>query len=445
MTAKVLFIGALVLALLIPMSMIEGLVLERLQRYAAARAGIADVSGELQTVGGPILVVPYEFTHVQPTQSIRVRDELYVLPEALELESDLQVSELRRGIYRVPIYDAAVRVTGRLPAPALDADLEQVEILWSQAYFALPLGEPRAIREPVRLTLGDASVQFEPGSPRVPGFGPLLVAPYADLGAPALDSASTFSLELRLRGTGILRFLPLGDTTAVSLTSNWSSPSFTGAYLPDDREVTETGFTARWQILALGRGYPSSFSKSTVALQSTALAVERSAFGVSLIVPVGVHESTLRAAKYAVLLIGLSFAAYFLFEIFVGLRLHPLQYLLIGMANCVFYLLLLALAEHVGFGLAYVVSAIASAALIGAYSAAVLDSLRRALPVAGLLAAMYGYLYVTLRAEDYALLFGALGVFVALAAFMFLTRRVDWYRVTFGHARATAGESAVSS
>ena len=440
-TAKVLFIGVLVLALLIPMRMIEGLILERMQRYEAARAGIADVSGAQQTIGGPILVLPYEFTHTRGGQSLRVSDELYLLPEALELAGDVQVSELRRGIYRVPVYEAVVRVTGRFPNPMIDADLEELELLWSQAHFALPLSEPRAIREPVRINVGEGAAQFEPASQRVPGFGQQLVARFADLGAPALDSVQTFSVELRLRGTGTLRFLPLGDTTSVSLTSNWSSPSFTGAYLPDDREVTDTGFAASWRILALGRGYPGGFRQSNVIPpQSLAVSIEQSAFGVSLIVPVGVHEASLRAAKYAVLLIGLSFGAYFLFEIFVGLRLHLLQYLLIGMANCVFYLLLLALAEHVGFGWAYVSSAVASTVLIGAYSAAVLGSLGRALPIAALLAAMYGYLYVTLRAEDYALLFGALGVFAALAAFMFMTRRVDWHRVTFGHDRRLGDE-----
>jgi inner membrane protein len=150
----------------------------------------------------------------------------------------------------------------------------------------------------------------------------------------------------------------------------------------------------------------------------------------------------MRAAKYAVLIIGLTFVAYFLFELFAALRLHALQYLLIGMANCVFYLLLLALSEQIGFAYAYLASATAATTLIAMYSAAVLRSLWRAVPVAGLLAALYGYLYVTLRAEDYALLFGALGLFVVLAAFMYLTRRVDWFSVTFGPPRNVAGGSS---
>jgi inner membrane protein len=225
----------------------------------------------------------------------------------------------------------------------------------------------------------------------------------------------------------LLQFAPLGDVTRVNLTSNWPSPSFTGAYLPDEREPTSDGFTAAWRVLALGRGYPQSWKRSA----PPPLAVAESVFGVELITPVGIYEASLRAAKYAVLVIGLTFTAYFLFVLLAAARLHTLQYLLIGASNCVFYLLLLALAEQIGFGAAYALSAAASVALIGMYSGAVLGSMRRALPVSAMLAALYGYLYVTLQAEDYALLFGAAGSFAALTALMYLTRHIDWHTVSF--------------
>jgi inner membrane protein len=200
------------------------------------------------------------------------------------------------------------------------------------------------------------------------------------------------------------------------------------AYLPERRTVTADGFSASWRVLDVGRGFPSRWTRSdprgTVSGESTQ-------FGAALMKPVGVHEASLRSVKYGVLLIGLTFAAYFLFELFATVRLHALQYLLIGIANCVFYLLLLALAEHVGFGIAYLASAVASTGLIVSYSVAVLRSMRRALPIGALLGALYSYLYVTLRAEDYALLLGALGTFCMLAAIMYLTRHVDWHAVRF--------------
>lgn len=243
-----------------------------------------------------------------------------------------------------------------------------------------------------------------------------------------MTAPQAFSYELVISGTGALYFLPLGDSSRVAITSSWPSPSFGGAFLPAERSVDDSGFTAEWRVLDLGRGYPSAWRRTEPSPQG----VEASAFGAELITPVGIHEAAMRATKYGVLILGFTFVAYFLFELFAPLRLHALQYLLIGLANCVFYLLLLALAEHIGFGPAYLASALAATALITSYSGAVLGSLRRAVPIGALLTALYGYLYVTLQAEDYALLFGALGVFTALAAFMYLTRHIDWFAVTFG-------------
>ena len=239
-----------------------------------------------------------------------------------------------------------------------------------------------------------------------------------------------------LAGTSALAFLPLGDVTHVTLAANWPSPRFSGAYLPDERSVSGAGLAASWRVLGLGRGYRSVWKKS-----EPPPTVAAGTFGVDFIDPIGVHEASLRAAKYAVLLIGFTFTAYLLFELLAGLRLHAMQYLSIGMANCVFYLLLMALAEQVGFALAYAVSAIAATTLIGAYSAAVLKSGRRALPVAALLGGIYAYLYVTLAAEDYALLLGALGTFVLLASFMYLTRRVDWSAVGLAAGRGETDAS----
>jgi inner membrane protein len=437
-TGKVLFIGVLTLLLLVPLGMIEGLIQERTQLYDTARADIANSWGEAQTIGGPILVVPFEYTRWHNGEPMTYTDEVYVLPEQLAVVGNVDAEERRRGIYRVPVYTTRLRVTGRFAAVTLGSEYPDLKILWEQAQIALPLTDARSVREPIGLTSGNGTTTFEASAGRVAGFGPQLVAPYAALGLGALTTPQAFSFELALGGTGALHFLPLGDETRVAITSDWASPSFVGAFLPGERTVGASGFTAEWRVLDLGRGYPSSWKRSEAPQ-----AVGASAFGAELITPVGIHEATMRAAKYAVLIIGLTFVAYFLFELTAALRLHPLQYLLIGMANCVFYLLLLALAEHVGFGPAYVASAVAATALITSYSGAVLASLRRAAPIGGLLTALYGYLYVTLKAEDYALLFGALGVFAALAAFMYLTRHIDWFAVSFGPRRGGDGGSSV--
>jgi inner membrane protein len=434
--AKVLFIGALVLTLLIPLGMIRDLIVERAERYQAARAEVAGTWGEAQTVGGPVLVVPFRFTAMSFGQPTTVSDEIYLLPEELEIESEATVQKLSRGIYEVPVYDALVRVSGQFAIPDLSARYDDFEMLWDQALLALPISDARSIKEAVRLTSGGATATFQPGGTRVAGFGSQLVARYAELGRGAPSAPLPFSLELQLGGSSSLSFLPLGGVTRAALKSNWASPSFNGAYLPERRTITAEGFTASWRVLDIGRSFGASWKRS----DGPPSAVEATSFGAALITPVGIHEASLRSAKYGVLLIGLTFAAYFLFELFAALRLHALQYLLIGMANCVFYLLLLALAEQIGFALAYAASAVASTTLIATYSAAVLRSMRRAVPIGALLATVYAYLYVTLRAEDYALLFGALGTFAALAAFMHFTRHVDWHALRFGPHTPAGGE-----
>jgi inner membrane protein len=432
-TGKALFIGALILTLLVPLGMIERLIAERGQRHDAASAAVASTLGS-QTIGGPILVVPFRLVS---SNDPAATDELYLLPEELGISSDSQTHPIARGIYQIPVYEAHIEISGRFADASTFTRNGERELLWDQAVIALPLGDFRSLREPVRFTAGGMSTPLQRGGMRVPGFGQQLVARYADLGVGALTAPLEFSIDVKVGGSNWLGFLPLGSITRVTMTSDWPSPSFRGAYLPEHREVNGQGFSANWTVLDVGRAFPPRWKRSDPV---GAVSGDSSEFGAALIDPVGVHEATLRATKYGVLLIGLCFATYFAFELLASLRLHALHYLLIGMANCVFYLLLLALAEQIGFGFAYLASAGGSAALITLYSVSVLRSVLRALPIGALLAALYSYLYVTLRAEDYALLLGALGTFGALAAIMYLTRHVDWHAVRIGSIKAMSHE-----
>lgn len=467
-TLKILLIGFLALLLLIPAKMIEGLIGERGARAAAARAEVGNFWGNAQTAGGPMLALPFRYTETVGGEPTRIGDVLLVLPERLTIDGRLEIETRRRSIYEVPVYTAKLDIAGDLRPPDL-ADLTDtfpdIEFLWNDATIVLPLSDPRALSEPVRIRLADAEAELEAASgPRCVGSAPTpgalpavagtppfrsaasplnalaaaaparvcisgsrLTARYAALGLEPLDAAQRFSMQLTIRGTGRLHFLPLGDVTDVNLVSSWRSPSFNGSFAPIQRTVTDNGFTAAWRVLAFGRGYPSSGLRSEGYEQMFAV----SSFGVDLLPPLGVHQASLRAVKYAILFVGLTFLVYFLCEVFAGLRLHALQYLSVGVANSLFFLLLLALAEHIGFELAYVASALGSILLITAYSAAALGTGRRALYVAGLLSLVYAYLYIAVRAEDYALLIGALGLFAAVAAFMMLTRRVDWFALSF--------------
>lgn len=459
-TAKILTIGGLLLLMLIPLAMIEELVSERDREKAHAESDIASSWGSAQVIGGPVLIVPFRYRRLDSHGAERLlQDEIYLLPLELMIEGGAEMQVLNRGIYEIPVYSASLSIAGRLRPVEIDADTyDGLEILWGEAELGLPVSDPHAIRSPVALELGGETLTFEPGDARVSGLGNMLRASLEGLPPERFAGPQTFSLELSLGGTSGLFFRPDGDLTSVSLASGWPSPSFRGAWLPEDRTVDADGFTAAWQVMGIGRGYPSVWRESegdaattnagVPALQRAASGTgpvqpyTGSSFGVEFFVPVGIHTSSLRAVRYAELYLAVTFAAFFLFEVFTKIRLHPIQYLSVGLANGIFYLLLLALAEHAGFLLAYFASAIGSIGLIGGYAASILRSTRRALPIVALLTVLYVYLFTTLRAEDHALLAGALGLFVLLGAFMYLTRGIDWYAIELGGTNGNRDEQA---
>jgi inner membrane protein len=227
-----------------------------------------------------------------------------------------------------------------------------------------------------------------------------------------------------LKGSEGVQFAPLGDETVVTVTSPWERPSFIGAYPPSDRTLGTDGFSAAWNVSSFGRSYPHTWYSDVPVSRDT---IRASLFGVSLHEGVDLYTQVSRSVTYAVLFILVTFTVFFLFEILTGLRLHPVQYLLIGSALALFYLLLLSLAEHIGFPLAYAIATSMIILLITGYSVSVLQQKIRALLIFFVLLALYGYLYFVLSLEDYALLFGSLLVFALLASVMYLTRRIDWY------------------
>ena len=424
---KVLVIGALILILLIPVSMIKGVVHDRIRVHNDARFDIMRSWGGQQLLSGPILVLPYRAVHINKAGDQIVRtDYAYILPSRLDIDVEVNPEVLYRGMHKVPIYSANLTLKGAFNSPdfaALAPTSSDVE--WHKAFVALSVSDARAIAHSPTIDIGGTVSQFKSGGTRILDntAPPIVAVIHADLEKYRQGEALTFAMDLQLKGADSLKFVPLGDTTSLSMNSTWPSPSFVGEYLPEQRAVTDAGFSASWQVSSLGRALPSQW----VAKAGVTGAACPSSFGVTFYQPVSRYQLTLRAAKYAVLFIGMSFVAYFLFEVMTELRLHPLQYLLIGFANALFYLLLLSLAEHIGFGWAYMLSATASISLIAGYSATVLCRRSRGITMAFVLVALYAYLYMTLKAETYALLAGALGLWITLAVIMFLTRRIDWY------------------
>ena len=435
-TFKLAFVGVLALLLLIPLSMVKSLLSERRVRRSEALLNITSSWGDSQTLIGPVLVVPYRIP--VKTQRERLVEGRYktveelswstaqacFLPTNLSVTGTLDPSVLHRGIYEAAVYRGALALSGTFAPPDFSEwKVDPANILWEDASVLLSVSAPRGLSDALVLRLGGTSLPLAPGPALAAFSNPLR----ARLPAGAFDPAkpTAFALDVGLNGSDALRIAPVGMQTQVALDSTWPDPSFQGAFLPVRREVTPAGFKAAWQVSYYGRGFPQAWTSADGLNAADGLA--RSAFGVSLVTPVDCYRLVERALKYGILFIVLLFTGFFLFETLARLRIHPLQYLLVGAALCIFYLSLLALSELLPFGVAYLTAAGVAAALVTGYSAAVLGSCRRALAIALELALIYGFLYITLQLQDYALVFGSAGLFAALAVVMFTTRRVNWY------------------
>jgi inner membrane protein len=426
---KMLVIGFLVLLLLIPLGMVGSLVAERQSRSGQAAEEVAASWGRSQTLAGPVLTVPY-VERTKNAKGVTVSKTNYdvrFLPETLEVEGDIATERRSRGIFEAAVYHTDLRWRGTFARPDFSAwRVPPEDILWQEAYLSVGVPDMRGITSGIDLTWGDRTLQLAPGGGEAGMWSSGLRVPIPGLAESKPGEVYAFAFDLGLNGSGSLSFLPFGKETRVALKSPWPSPSFKGAFLPAKRTVRGTGFEAAWNVSWFGRSYPQQWRIGDAGEVASEDALNSSAFGVELLVPVDAYQKTERARKYGVLFLLLTFLTFFLYEQFNPFSLHPVQYLLVGSALCLFYLLLLSISEHVPFGLSYLAAASATVLLIGGYSMAILRGALRALLMTVVLGALYGYLYVLLQLEDYALLLGSVGLFVILALVMYLTRRIDW-------------------
>jgi inner membrane protein len=438
LAGKLLVIGGLVLLLLALMSQVEGLVDERVGKRQEAAQRVAESWGGAQTTAGVLLAIPVETTRVVIEQSAAGRETqrteidrnvLYALPDSLVIAASVEPSYREVGLYRTPVYLSHVTVSGEFTNrdfAALYAPRQGREVKWAEAKLLVLNSESRALR-----AVDDVHVAGE--SQRVSADS---YAGSAGISTPvpaaALEEGGTvpFSLKLTLAGSSQLTFLPLARRADISLKSTWPHPSFVGAPAPLDPRISDKGFEARWSVLEINRNFGQTWYDGQVRVGEPAeIAFARSGVGVTFYEPVDVYQRNYRAVHYAILLIGITFLTFFLWEHLSGIAIHGMQYLMVGLALAVFYLLLLALSEHLAFDAAYGVSAGALVALITTYLTGVLKVRRLAFGAGAGLATLYAMLYWILRSEDYSLLMGALLLFGVLAILMLATRRIDWSSV----------------
>ena len=437
---KALIVGALALILMLPITMIQGLVAERQGRAAEALAGIAEGWGKRQTVAGPYLIIPYErrWTVIEKTtvdgketekRTEHVQTSALRLPAAsLDWQVDADIGEKARGIYKARLYTARLAATGTIAIPAR-ATLEDgtSRYKWGTARLVLGVSDPLGIRAAPAVKVDGRAYAFSPGT----GEASLASGLHAPLSGHdiAKGGALGFSLSLELGGSEAFALAPLGADTTVAMRADWPHPSFQGRYLPARHDITASGFTAQWKV--------SRYAAAGAEGASCAFPCSRmnQAIAVSFIEPVGLYQSLERASKYGFLFLGLTFAAFMLIELLRRLAIHPVQYTLVGLSLAMFFLLLVALSEHIAFGAAYTVATAACVGIITLYLSRVLHSTPLGVAFGAALAALYAMLYALLQAEDYALLGGSILLFTLLAALMLATRRVDWYAL---NAKATA-------
>jgi inner membrane protein len=424
---KVVVIGIIALGLMIPLTMVWTLVAERSSRRSEVVSEVTASVGKAQTVGGIVLGVPYDV--VQPaangTTTLATR-MAYVHPEQLTIDAALTPEIRRRTHYDVVVYRTTVRLTGTLAPPDFSRlGASATAVHWDRAATTVEITDLRGTVAVSPLRFGDRTVTLEPTPDTGAVFAPGVRGP-TPLTGPE-HAPIPFAITITLAGSDGLRFLPAGKATEVKLTSPWPNPGFGGAFLPATQSISGAGFTAAWQVSYLARTFPHAWLACNTDRASLLANRLNSTFGVTLVTGVDHYQKTERALKYGLLFVLLTFTVFLLWELRRNLRLHPVQYLLIGAALIVFYLLLLSISEHLAFSVAYGIAAAATVALVAAYSASVLAAgLRGALAIGAWLAGLYGVLYVLLVLEDLALLVGSVFVFAVLAAVMFLTRRIDW-------------------
>jgi inner membrane protein len=416
---RMIIVAGLSLLLLIPALFIDTLVFERQGRQKEAVEEVSRSWGGIQTLTGPILTVPYqvEQKNSKGKASIATR-HLHLLPSVLTIRGAVAPEIRHRGVYQIALYNARCRVEGEFrPADIAALAVPAGDLRWDEAFLGYGISDLRGIRDSVTLTWGGEAYRSSPGlkCEEVMKNG-ITFTPDV---SPA-QSSYRFSLDLNLNGSSELHFIPVGEISTVALQSAWGSPSFIGRFLPAKRTVDKGGCTAEWKVLNLNRNFPQAWKESRYKLDDAS-------FGVRLFVPVDEYQKTDRSVKYALLFIALTFVAFFLSEIIAKTILHPIQYALIGLGLVIFYLLLLSISEHTSFNTAYVVSGAAVIALIAMYTRWVTRSGRVPLSIAAVLTILYGFLFVTLQLEDYALLIGGIGLFLILALIMYLTRKVDWF------------------
>lgn len=421
LTIKVITIGFIILILLIPKMMIMGVIEERETTANSAKQEVAEKWSYDQTVRGPVLTIPY-IEKIFDNEGKLLKEEIHkyhFLPKNLTVEGEIFPKELHRSIYQSVVYETALQISGDFEKPDFaKLKIKPEDIQWDKAKLAIAINDLRGINSMVEINWNGKTYPFSPGMENklIGENGISLDIPVEE----GQNLPARFTINLDLKGSETLQFAPAAETTVVKLKSSWNDPGFQGLFLPTERNISKQGFDAYWKILSYNREFAQEWKDHEYQITSAD-------FGVKLVIVADHYQKSTRSAKYGVLIILFVFLSFFLNEVITNQRIHPFQYILVGFAVLIFYLLLLSVSEHLGFNPAYLVSAILVSVMVLVYSRSFLKSWSNAAGLTSILAISFGFIYILLQLESYALLVGSIGLFVVLALTMFVTRKINWY------------------
>ncbi|WP_293717158.1 cell envelope integrity protein CreD [uncultured Parabacteroides sp.] len=420
-TVKALVIGFLTIILLIPGIMIQDLIRERQDRSVETIEKINAKWSNAQTVCGPVLTIPYTTTHVDANNKTVLQEHtISITPENLNIDTQLFPEERYYGIYKTILYKSEIDLSGNFDKINYQKT-ENSTIHWEQAYLTIGVSDLRGITENISFTLDNKQYPVEAAGNYDRLMGKILVVSLNNADSLLTGQSLKFNCKIKLNGSSNINFIPIGKTSKVHVAGTWKSPGFIGNFSPE-HTITENGFDANWSVLRFNRSIPETWIDNQVDTFDDA------SFGVNLIDPVNHYQQNMRSAKYAFMFIALTFVVFFFVEILTKKRIHPIQYLLVGIALILFYSLLLSISEQINFGIAYLIASIATIGLITVYTYSIFKNKIQTGGLAAMLCMLYIFLYVVLQLEDIALLIGSVGLFIILGIIMFFSRKINWYR-----------------
>jgi inner membrane protein len=431
-TARMIMVGALTLVLLIPLFFVQNLIEERGLRQKEVIQETSGKWGKSVYFYGPIIKVPYKTysetvsvnqkTKEATTQKTVIVHYAYFFPETLKNHSQVTTKLLKRNNYESVVFSSDMKFEGRYVTPDFSSkNIPAADIQWEKATILIRTSNMESIRDEVKIKLGAKAYTFEPVYKEEADSIASLETGFIDASVFQNNAPVAFNFDMVYNGSQQIRIVPIGKTTEAHMQSNWASPSFSGNFLPGDatKKITDKGFVADWKVLHINRAFGQQSFDALPNLHDFA-------FGVDFIIPVNEYQQNERAAKYGFLVIGLTFLIFFLIQVISKVRIHIFQYTMIGLALIMFYTLLISITEHSSFLQAYVIAAASVVAMIALYSISILKSRKFPVFIAISLSVLYSFIFVIIQLENYALLFGSIGLFLILGAVMYFSRKIDW-------------------